>query len=130
MRRQFPLHYALFKRVSSHMCHEGNAESTFSLSGGLSNGNKHTDPAFLSTMVRTNKNKHIYDPPSDIVFKAYRSKFGKVPNEDKVEYDSEPAVQRMARVRSPIQRAARTVARILMQMKSRSYIPRSYSAIA
>ena len=91
MRHQFSLHYALFKRVSSHMCHEGNAESTFSLSGGLSNGNKHTDPAFLSTMVRINKNKHIYDPPSDIVFKAYRSKFGKVPNEDKVEYDSEPA---------------------------------------
>ena len=73
LRHQFPLHYALFKRVSSHMCHEGNAESTFSLSGGLSKEKRHTDdPSFLSTMVRKHKNKHIYTPPAEIVFKAYR----------------------------------------------------------
>ena len=68
--------------MASHMCHEANAESTFSLSGSLSNSNTHTDPSFLSTMVRINKNKVFFNPTSEMIFKAYRSKVGNVPDED------------------------------------------------
>ena len=38
-------------------------------------------------MVRINKNKKSCNPAPEIVFKAYRSKFGKVTNEDAAEYD-------------------------------------------
>ena len=80
LRHQFPLHYRFTTRSLNACgrrtcvtCHEGNAESTFSLSGGLSKEKRHTDdPSFLSTMVRIHKNKHIYTPPAEIVFKAYR----------------------------------------------------------
>ena len=85
LREQFPIHFALFKRLAAHLCHEANAESTFSLSGGLSNSNTHTDPSFLSTCVRINKNKAVCNPASKVVFEAYRSKFGKVPDENMVE---------------------------------------------
>ena len=35
LRNAFPLHYAVFKQVSSHLCHEANTEQLFSLAGGF-----------------------------------------------------------------------------------------------
>ena len=60
------------------------------MSGSLSSSNTHMTPEFLSTCVRINKNRKIYmyDPSRDEIFKAYRSKFGKVKNEDEVCYAS------------------------------------------
>ena len=80
--------------MASHMCHEANAESTFSLSGSLSNSNTHTDPSFLSTMVRINKNKVFFNPTSEMVFKAYKRKFGNVPDENtELQYETEDGVE-------------------------------------
>ena len=62
MRNEVPLHYFLFRQVSSHFGHEANAETTFSLSGSLSNRNTHTSPGFLASLVRINKNRVNHDP--------------------------------------------------------------------
>ena len=79
VRDEAPLHYALFKQVSSHLAHEGNAEETFSLSGKLSDRNGKTDPGFLSTITRVNKNRSRFDPSAELVLKAYKKKHRKVP---------------------------------------------------
>ena len=86
LRKEYPVHFTLFKRLAVHLAHEANAETTFSLSGSLSNSNKHTGPDFLSTCVRINKNKKIYNPSRDEVLKAYRSKFGKDKDEEDLQY--------------------------------------------
>ena len=39
-RHRFPLHYIVFKQVSSHLCHEGNTENLFSTSGKLAHKKK------------------------------------------------------------------------------------------
>ena len=44
LRNAFPLHYIVFKQVSSHLCHEANTEQLFSLAGGLSDDNGKMDP--------------------------------------------------------------------------------------
>ena len=88
LRNRFPIHFSLFKRLAAHLPHEANAETTFSLSGSLSSSNTHTTPEFLSTCVRINKNKKIYNPSRDEVYKAYRSKFGKSKHEDELCYAS------------------------------------------
>ena len=79
LRSEAPLHYALFKQVSSHLAHEGNAEETFSLSGRLSNSNGKTGSSFLSTLTRINKNRSRCDPSADIIFNAYKRKHRKLP---------------------------------------------------
>ena len=43
------------------------------------------DPSSLATCVQVNKNKAICDPDPKTTYKAYRSKFGTVKGEDKVE---------------------------------------------
>jgi len=78
LREQFPLHCLLFKRLAADLPHEANAESTFSLSGRLSSDNTHTSPGGLSTFVRINKNRAVYEPKREETFKAYRQKFGQV----------------------------------------------------
>jgi hypothetical protein len=90
LREQFPLHFSLFKRLAADLPHEGNAESTFSLSGSLSSDNTHSSPDVLSTYVRINRNRSVYNPRWEEVFKAYRSKFGKVPS------PQHPALPRLA----------------------------------
>ena len=67
-------------QVSSHLAHEANAEDTFSLSGKLSNPNTHTQPGFLATLVRTNKNRAVYDPTHKEVLAAYKREYGKLPS--------------------------------------------------
>ena len=78
LRERVPIHFVLFKRLAADLPHEGNAESTFSLSGSLSSDNKCSGPSALSTLVRINRNKAVCHPTRDATFKAYRSKFGKV----------------------------------------------------
>ena len=79
VRKELPLHALLFKQVSSHLAHEGNAEETFSLSGKLSNDNTHTQPGFLATLVRINKNRNRCDPSAPAILKGYKAKYGKLP---------------------------------------------------
>ena len=79
VREELPLHTLLFKQVSSHLAHEGNAEETFSLSGKLSNDNTHTQPGFLATLVRINKNRSRCDPSASDILKGYKKKYGKLP---------------------------------------------------
>ena len=85
LRDEFPLHYQLFRRMNSHISSEANAESTFSLSGKLSNNNRQTDSDNLSCLVRIESNRKNYTPSSDEVFKAYKSKFGNTTLGDDVE---------------------------------------------
>ena len=70
----------LFKQVSAHLAHEGNAEETFSLAGRLSHDNTHTQPGFLSALVRTNKNRSAYDPPVKAILGQYKSEYRKLPD--------------------------------------------------
>lgn len=79
IRDSVPLHYKLFKQVASHRGNEANAENTFSLSGSLSNTNTHTQPGFLSTLVKINKNKALYNPKLKAVLGAYKTKYNKLP---------------------------------------------------
>ena len=88
LREQFPIHYLLFKRLAAHLPHEGNAESTFSLSGSLSNDNTQTSPDFLSICTRINKNKEVCSPSRDILWKAYKHRYGKLKEDD--EFDDAP----------------------------------------
>ena len=95
LREQVPVHFALFKQLAADLPHEANAESTFSLSGSLSHKNTHTSPGVLSTYVRINKNRKIYNPSWKETFKAYRTKFGTVKGEDAVEAMSDDADDEM-----------------------------------
>ena len=79
LRIEFPLHYTVFKQTASHRPHEGNAEDTFSLSGRLSNRNTHTNPSFLSTLVRINKNKKSKKPNEKECLTAYKLKHTTLP---------------------------------------------------
>ena len=80
LRKEFPLHYMVFKQTASHRPHEGNAEETFSLSGRLSSDNTHTDPSFLSTLVRINKNKSSLKPTAKMIGESYKRKYRKFPS--------------------------------------------------
>ena len=58
---------------------QGNAEETFSLSGRLSNDNTKTQPGFLATLVRINKNRPLHNPPWNAILAAYKRKYHKLP---------------------------------------------------
>mmetsp|Transcript_67922 Transcript_67922/g.203086 ORF Transcript_67922/g.203086 Transcript_67922/m.203086 type:complete len:206 (-) Transcript_67922:12-629(-) len=78
LRKQFPLHFLLLRGLRL-TCHTKQTLSRlFSLSGRLSSDNTHTSPGGLSTYVRINKNRAVYDPTRDETFKAYRQTFGQV----------------------------------------------------
>jgi hypothetical protein len=79
VRTELPLHCALFQQVSAHLAHEGNAEETFSLGGNLSNSNTKTQPGFLATLVRINKNRKVYEPNDKDILCSYKKKFRKLP---------------------------------------------------
>ena len=80
-------------QVSSHVAHEGNAEETFSLSGRLSNDNTHTQPGFLATLVRINKNRGLYNPSWNEIMAAYKRKHHKLPTLGDDVTDDEDASQ-------------------------------------
>ena len=104
MREELPLQTLLFKQVSPHLAHEGNAEETFSLSGKLSNDNTHTQPGFLATLVRINKNRSRCDPSASDILKGYKKKYGKLPElgEDVVP-DAEAGPEAVRTLRTRIQ---------------------------
>ena len=71
LRRDFPLHFRVFKQVSSHMCHEGNTERLFSLAGNLSDENGKMSPENLAIWTSVGANRAIYTPSVDEVMKRY-----------------------------------------------------------
>jgi hypothetical protein len=74
-RKEFPLHYFVFRQTASHLPHEGNVEQIFSLGGRLSDPN--INPAYLATLVFVGSNEKMYMPPVKDVFQRYLCKFSK-----------------------------------------------------
>ena len=60
LRHTFPLHYIVFKQVSSHMCHEANSEQLFSRAGNLSDEEGATNPEMLAVWSTIASNMEIY----------------------------------------------------------------------
>ena len=77
LRNAFPLHYILFKQVSSHLCHEANTEQLFSLAGGLSDDNGKMDPYRLSIWVSIAANRKVFMPTKQAILERYMAKFSK-----------------------------------------------------
>ena len=72
LRREFPLHFRVFKQVSSHIPHEANTERLFSLAGNLSDDNTKMCPDNLATWTSVGANmNNIYLPSVDQVMKRY-----------------------------------------------------------
>ena len=72
---RFPLHFIVFKQISSHIPHEGNVEQLFSRSGYLFDPNM--DPDYLATLTTVGKNKAAFQPTWQQILNKYLSKFGK-----------------------------------------------------
>lgn len=68
-----PLHYCLFRQVSSHLAHEGDTEQLFSISKGLADPNTH--PSFLRILTKISSNKKIYKPSHTRIWDRYQAKF-------------------------------------------------------
>lgn len=75
LKEEFPLHFFVFRQTAIHIGAEANAETTFSLSGSLSNPNTKTNPHFLSLMTRAKKNRACLDPPASKVLEKYLAKY-------------------------------------------------------
>ena len=71
LRRSFPLHYRVFKQVSSHLCHEANTEQLFSLSGSLSDDNGKMSPDALATWTSIGSNMKIFKPTMETILQRY-----------------------------------------------------------
>ena len=82
LRAEFPLHYALFQQVSSHLASEVNSEEDFSLSGTLSNPNSHTSPQCLSDLTKANRNRPLSDPAPAAVLEKYLKIYRKAPEQE------------------------------------------------
>ena len=74
-RKDFPLHYFVFRQTASHLPHEGNVEQIFSLGGRLSDPNM--NPAYLATLVFIGSNEKAYMPPVKDILQRYLRKFSK-----------------------------------------------------
>merc|ERR1711965_122750 len=74
-RRAFPLHYIVFKQVSSHLPHEANTEQLFSLAGNLSDDNGKMDPYRLSVWVSIAANRKVFMPSTKAILERYMAKF-------------------------------------------------------
>ena len=74
-RKEFPLHYFVFRQTASHLPHEGNVEQIFSLGGRLSDPNM--NPAYLATLVFIGSNYKCYMPPTKDIWQRYLRKFTK-----------------------------------------------------
>ena len=77
LRLSFPLHYRVFRQVSSHLCHEANTEQLFSLSGSLSDDNGKMDPESLAIWTSVGSNMKIFKPPLAAILHRYITKYGK-----------------------------------------------------
>ena len=74
-RKEFPLHFFVFKQTASHLPHEGNVEQIFSLGGRLSDPN--INPAYLACLVFFGSNMKVYMPPTKDIYQRYLRKFSK-----------------------------------------------------
>ena len=77
LRHLFPLHYRVFKQVSSHISHEANTEQLFSLAGGLSDDNGKMSPENLAVWTAIGANLKIYMPSDDAIKQRYKEKYCK-----------------------------------------------------
>ena len=77
MRSAFPLHYCVFKQVCCHICHEGNTEQLFSLSGALSDDNGCMSPDNLATWTAVGANLGTFKPGVQAIMNRYLKKFSK-----------------------------------------------------
>ena len=75
LRNNFPLHYTVFKQVSSHIAHEANTERLFSLAGALSDDNGKMCPESLAIWTSVGANMGHYKPGDDAILKRYMSKY-------------------------------------------------------
>ena len=90
-RHRFPLHYIVFRQVSSHLPHEGNVERYFSRAGNLSDPN--LDPEYLGILTMVGVNAKRFKPSVAAVKERYFAKFrgGKdAANDDGVDDGEEP----------------------------------------
>ena len=74
-RKEFPLHYFVFKQTASHVPHEAKVEQIFSLGGRLSDPNM--NPAYLATLVFIGSNYKVYMPAKNDIWQRYLRKFSK-----------------------------------------------------
>ena len=72
-RKEFPLHYFVFRQTASHLPHEGNVEQIFSLGGRLSDPNM--NPSYLATLVFIGSNEKTYMPLMKDILQRYLRKF-------------------------------------------------------
>ena len=77
LRKEFPLHFIVFKQTSSHIPHEWNSEQLFSRSGALSDNNGKMDPAHLAVWTSIGVNYSTYQPPKKQIRERYFLKFSK-----------------------------------------------------
>ena len=77
LRTSFPLHFTVFKQVSSHLCHEANTEQLFSVAGNLSDDNGKMNPFSLSVWTSIAANSSVFKPTTEAILKRYMSKFSK-----------------------------------------------------
>ena len=82
LRTSFPLHFTIFKQVSSHLCHEANTEQLFSQAGKLSDDNGKMDPYRLSVWVSIAANSKIFKPSTQAILERYMAKFSKGGTQD------------------------------------------------
>lgn len=75
VRKEFPLHFIVFKQTASHLPHEGNVEQIFSAAGGLSDPNM--DPSFLAILTSVGRNKKASRPTTKSITEKYHELFGK-----------------------------------------------------
>ena len=77
LRSTFPLHYIVFKQVSSHLPHEANTEQLFSVAGNLSDDNGKMDPYRLSIWVSIASGCKVFMPTAKAILEHYMAKFSK-----------------------------------------------------
>ena len=74
-RKDFPLHYFVFKQTASHLPHEGNVEQIFSLGGRLSDPNM--NPSYLASLVFVGSNRKVFMLSTKAILQRYLRKFSK-----------------------------------------------------
>ena len=73
LRYRFPLHYIVFKQVSSHLPHEANVEEYFSRAGKISDPNM--APVLLGKLVMVGVNKKRFWPTVQAIKERYYLKY-------------------------------------------------------
>ena len=81
-RKEFPLHYFVFKMTASHLPHEANVEQVFSRAGRLADPNTDMTSQHLALFVMVGMNKNNYKPPLKDIKEMYYRKFRGNSSED------------------------------------------------